>query len=189
MKTLIEVARLRTIVRTLALVLVLSLFVAVASHAQPITVYDVPVSVDEGATYASYRGDVDMSADSLGTYYTQAMVFGNIRTNTQLIRLVADDITGGTEDIDVFIEGSVDRKTWDAVSTAIKTNVSTTVGVDTLNVVQGATPIPLTSAVWIRLKFVGQTGNTKTVVHWSTMGIKNTGSPALGALAVANRKQ
>ena len=117
------------------------------------------------------------------------MVFGNIRTGTQLIRLVADDITGGTEDVDVYIEGSVDRKNWDVVSTAIKTNVSTTVGVDTLNVVQGSTPIPLTTAVWVRLRFVGQTGNTKTTVHWSTMGIKNTGAPALGALGVANRKQ
>lgn len=130
------------------------------------TTYDHTVKKDEGAFFLRYYGDVDMSSDATGTHFTQAFLIGNANLVDGKIYIVASE--AGTEDVDVFLEYSDDRKNWSAGTTDSDLNaVGTTAVVDTIGMAAGVDQWLFHNSKWARFKMVGQAGNGQTTVSWS----------------------
>lgn len=166
---------------TMVAVLVLSGFTAILG-----TTYNQTVNISEGETTVSYYGTVDMSADTTGTWYTQDMYIGDMNESAAYIRAVASDVTG-TEDVNVTVEFSNDRLTWDTVGDVID-NLNTSVVYDTLSTVAGTALAQYKANRWMRIKFVGQTGNPSTTLTWYAFLQKNAGASDSRVGRVANRR-
>lgn len=166
---------------TMMAVVVLSGFTAILG-----TTYNQAVSVSEGQTSVSYYGTVDMTADTTGTWYTQDMYIADMNESAAYIRAVASNVAG-TEDVNVTVEFSNDRITWDTVGDVID-NLSTTVKYDTLSTVAGVALAQFKTNRWMRIKFVGQTGNPATTISWYAFLQKNEGASTTGVGRVANRR-
>lgn len=149
--------------------------------------YDYKTNIDEGRTYVRYLGQIDMSNDTTGNHYTQALFIGDANQATGMLQAVCSNVPG-TENVNVFLQLSNDRLNWIEIPTAIRTGLSTTVIYDTLNIINGVNRVEYKNSVWMRLKFDGQTGNPSTTITWSAYLPKNPGAPPTGVAAVNNRR-
>lgn len=121
-----------------------------------------------------YYGEIDMTADTTGTWYTQAFDV-SFQDRSQYIYLahVCTDISGETEDVNVFtfyslapvptvangIVGATDDD---------KDQLQTTLEIDTLTVEDGtaAKSTLFKGTRWCSIKIIGQTGNPHTTYKW-----------------------
>lgn len=149
--------------------------------------YNTPVTTVEGATYVRYTGSVDMTTDSTGSHYTQAMSIADANSGSGAVQLRLPNVTG-TEDVNVFVEFSYDLLNWSAISTAVTDGLSTTVVYDSLHSVGGADLFEFESSVWMRLHFDGQSGNPSNTLYWNVYLPKNTGAPTSGVGSAVNRR-
>lgn len=131
--------------------------------------YEQAVSRKVFASGVLYYGTVDMTADSIGNFYTNAMFVGNCNTNNAHIWAVCSNVSG-TEDVNVFAQYSQlpDGTYIDAAQASGKIidALSTTTVTDTINVTVGVACTVYPTARWLSLKFDGQTANPLTTVSW-----------------------
>jgi len=172
--------RLQTLLMILCLVIV-----SVSVQAAAIdSTFNVASHPDEGATYVRYAGTVDMSADSVGTYFTQALFIGDANQGTAVLRAVCSNVTG-TEDVTVYAQFSMDRKNWDDAG-AIKTSLGTSFAyTDSVGKAQSTW---YKGDLWVRFRIVGNTGNAPTTVSWDLFVPKTTGAPPRGDGITKNSK-
>jgi len=121
------------------------------------------------STGVLFYGTVDMTADSVGSWYTNSMFIGNCNTNNAMIWAICSNVTG-TEDVNVFAQYSQEYDgTWvlaDSASGKIIDALGTTTKRDTINVIDGVNDSTYPAARWLSLKFIGQTSNPLTTVSW-----------------------
>lgn len=131
--------------------------------------YDQTVySIDLGKTIIFY-GTVDMSSDTVGNFYTQAIDITDINADHCYVTAVCSE--GGTEDVNALVQYSQDKTTWlneTKNSAAIDglDAIGTTTKVDTVDVLVGASSTCYKSFRYMCLKFDGQTGNPDITVTW-----------------------
>ncbi|MEP0004576.1 MAG: hypothetical protein ABJ387_03520 [Balneola sp.] len=151
--------------------------------------YNTPVSSSEGASYVRYSGTVDMTADgdSIASHYSQAVYIGDSNQSIGVIQFAVPDVTG-TEDINVFIEVSDNRKDWISISTAVKDQLTAGTTLDSLHVVGGVTLLEFKGSVWLRIHIDGQTSNPSNTITWDVYLPKNSGAPPQSVATVENRR-
>jgi hypothetical protein len=142
--------------------------------------YNQTVSVKVGESYVMYYGTVDMSDDSTGNFYTQAMFLHDLNLGNGYLWAVCSNPNTGTEDVNVTCQYSMDRTTW-LSDTALDgfDALGTTSVCDTVNVITGTNSTKFRTGRWIRILFDGQTGNTECTVSWWLILPKN--EPFLGS--------
>lgn len=134
------------------------------------TFYDQTVSMRETEYDVVYHGTIGPWAAATDTYYTQAMFIGDCNLNDAYAMAYTNAETG--DDINVDVEYSIDRETWKAMtvnSGHLFDDVHDgTLQTDTLNVNTGAADPLYSTAIWVRLKCIGQTGNpTTATLTWA----------------------
>jgi len=129
------------------------------------TTDDETVSVKIGETYVLYYGTIDMSDDTTGTFKTQAMHFQELSEGTAYAYVVCSE--AGTEDVNVTAEYSMDGTNFVAASAIDGLDAcGTTAKQDTVDIITGVEQVKHRVGKWIRLSFVGQTGNGDTTISW-----------------------
>lgn len=150
------------------------------------TNYNTTTQVRTYPGYVIYSGSFTTAVtDCVGTFYTKAMHIGGLSTDNAYSYLVASNSARGTEDVNVYVEYSFDKTTWTLGSLAsgvIKDQLTTTAVVDTINVQTGVNDPYYAMYPYMRLKFIGQTGNpAATTITWK---VKLNRDPAWPANAV-----
>ena len=147
------------------------------------TNYNCTTAVKTAPGYVQYYGNFTTAAtDCVGTFYTKSMHVGSLTNyGNAYSYLVCSNDAGGTEDVNVYVEYSFDKKTWalgSLGSGVIKDQLSTTAVIDTINV-QNAVHDPYYAIFpYMRLKFIGQTGNPiGTTITWKVKFFKDPDWP------------
>lgn len=153
----------------------------VAGQALAADHFDLPVSVREDEFSVVIEGLINFSADSTGSYYTQAVYVADLNHFNAYLAAVAN-VSGA--DVNAYVEYSRDRLTWYAGSIGsgqVLDQVAATLKADTVNVVSGAQDVLYSTGVWMRIKFVGQTGNAdeNTAFTWFAKLDKTTPGKSL----------
>ncbi|MBC8458851.1 MAG: hypothetical protein H8D67_12730 [Deltaproteobacteria bacterium] len=147
-------------------VLVLALFVSMPAFSGD--TYEQTVNREIFPTGVMYWGTVDMTSDSVGNFYTDAMFVGNCNTNNAFIWAYCSE--AGTEDVNVFAQyAQMPDGTYVLAAEAsgkIIDALGTTATQDTITVTAGVSCKVYPTARWLSLKFDGQTGNPLTTVTW-----------------------
>lgn len=138
--------------------------------------------------FVIYSGTFTTAAtDCVGTFYTKAMNIGGLSTDNAYSYLVMSNSARGTEDVNVYVEYSFDRSTWTLGSLAsgvIKDQLTTTAIIDTINVQTGVHDPYYAIHPYMRIKFVGQTGNpVATTGTWKVKLFKDPTWPASSVFA------
>jgi len=123
-----------------------------------------------------YSGTVTFTDTVVGAiYYTQAFYIGAVNYSDAMARFICSEV--GTEDINVFIEYSVDGSAWVAGTTDSDLDaVGTTEVLDTIGIVQGVNELIYHTFFFMRYKFVaGVAVNDGLVLTWVTAFIKPAG--------------
>ena len=123
----------------------------------------------------AYSGTVTFTDTVIGaTYYTQAFYIGAVNYSDALARFICSEV--GTEDINVFVEYSVDGLAWVAGTTDTDLDaVGTTAVLDTIGIVQGVNEVIYHTFFFMRYKFVAGSIINHTVLTWVTAFIKPAG--------------
>ena len=132
--------------------------------------YNQTVVVWEDDQTVVFSGSVDVSTDTTGNFYTRAMLISDCRYYDAHIVAYTSDIAGETEDVDVFVQYSMDRTNWflsqNASGKVIDQLTYGTLQADTVNVVADAQDRVYKSMPYMRVKFDGQTGNPHCIIYW-----------------------
>lgn len=123
-----------------------------------------------------YSGTVTFTDTVVGaTYYTQAFYIGAVNYSDALARFVCSEV--GVEDINVFVEYSVDGLAWVAGTTDNDLDaVGTTAVLDTIGHVNGINEMIYHTFFFMRYKFVaGAAVDDGLILTWVTAFIKPAG--------------
>ncbi len=152
--------------------IVLYLFVLILFVSMPVfagDTYEQAVSMKILPTGVVYSGTVDMTADSIGNFYTNAMYIGCCNSNNAMIQAVCSNVTG-TEDVNVFAQyAQTPDGTYVLASEAsgsIIDALSTTTINDTINVTTAVGCKVYPTNLWLSLKFDGQASSGLTTITW-----------------------
>ena len=165
--------------KTSKLFLIVVLVLVGAFAAQATTNYNETVSPINRIGKLAYHGAVTMTtAKGLTTsdiYYTQAAYVGAVNASDALARFVCSEV--GTEDVNVFIEYSLDAATWVAGTTDLDLDaVGTTAVLDTIGQAEKTNEQIYHTYMFIRFKLVpGATVGNGLVLTWSAAFIKPAG--------------
>jgi len=166
-----------------ALILVMA---ALPLISQAGTTYDQAVSkLDLWGTLV-YKGTVTFTDSASGAiYYTQRMFTGAVNASDGLARFICSE--KGTEDVNVFIEYSVDGENWTVGTTDADVDaVGTTAVTDTVGIVQGVDQYLFHIYPYMRFKFVAGQAINSTTVTWAVAFRKPAGSELKYLGAVKN---
>ena len=136
------------------------------------THYDQAVNKVEGEDWALYYGVIDFTADSTGTFYTQAFVIEELNGAVGGIQAYCIDTTG-TEDVNVAFHYSNTLDVFLTSTVDVLDQVTTTMQIDSVGIDQA-----FYKTRYARLSFIGQSGNPKGAeCHWYLFLNKKANAP------------
>src|SRR3989304_2771869 len=156
-------------------VLIAVLLIMLSSPVFAGTTYDKDVSAVERPGKLFYYGTVTFTDSASGAiYYTQAFYIGATNVSYAMGRFVCSE--AGTEDVNLFVEYSMDAENWVAGTTDADLDaVGTTAKIDTIGIVESSVQLLYRTWLFMRYKFVaGQNMNAATL-SWGTAFIKPAG--------------
>jgi len=172
--------------------IVLMLTVFLIPMAMAASHYDETVNVKwEDEQTVVFGGSVIFTGDGTGTFYTQAMNITDCRSNWALAVAWTNAESG--DDVNMYVEYSMDRETWiDGLvsSGQIFDDLNGgTVQADTMDTTIGDVDELAKCAIWMRLVFIGQSGNPVTTeTDWYAIYTKTEkGSPRRKSERIRNR--
>jgi len=139
------------------------------------TYYDQDVSEIQRPGKLLYYGTVTFSDSGTGTiYYTQAFYIGGVNTAYGLGRFICSE--AGVEDVNVFVEYSMDAETWVAGTTDTDLDaVGTTAVIDTFGLVRGVDQLLYSTWLFMRYEFLAGQAIGSTTLTWSVAFTKPSG--------------
>jgi hypothetical protein len=158
----------------------LPLMAAESNYDESVTDVDFPGKL-------TYKGTVTFSDSGSGdAYYTQAFSISGVADAYGYGRFVCSEV--GTEDVNVFVEYSIDKTTWTAGTTDSDLDaVGTTAVNDTIGIVQGSAEYLYQTYPYARLKFVAGQAINATTMTWSISFNKDSGLANVQLGRVSNR--
>ena len=130
--------------------------------------YEQAVKSQEYGGYVVFSGTVDMTADSIGNFYTNWIDIGNLKGDYGILLVRCSSPNTAVEDVNVYAQFSPTTTTADAMAafaiTGLDQVVNTTLG-DTIGVQVGVKKVDWNYR-YVSFYFDGQTGNGKCVVSW-----------------------
>jgi hypothetical protein len=131
------------------------------------TFYDKTVKALDSYGKVHYYGSFVFDSTASGdTYHTQAFQIAALSAGNAYGYFVCSEV--GTEDVNVFVEYSLDRVNWTAGTTNSALDaLGTTAVEDTLNIIAGAAETKYKTFIWMRLKFVAGAAIGATTVTFS----------------------